>query len=170
MWCILELDVPVFCAPSSLFIASRLDTDAHAHTCRLAFHGRAAHLSAAVDVLPRLRVAKTRVREGCVERVLDDGTLVVRDLLPAGAPIDRYFGMAVALGTGEAGTIEGGFGTTGKLRVRCFGLRPDTLARLPSAKSKKGKKDADEPPPLDPVAVLFTFKRFVHDPARKMHQ
>lgn len=38
-WTILHLEVPLLCPPDSLYIVSRLDTDIHSNTCRLAFYG-----------------------------------------------------------------------------------------------------------------------------------
>jgi selenocysteine-specific elongation factor len=39
---VLHLERPLLCPPSSLYIASRLDTDIHSNTCRLAFYGHVA--------------------------------------------------------------------------------------------------------------------------------
>lgn len=172
-WCLLQFESPVLCAPHALFIASKLDTDVHANTCRLAFHGRVSLASAdPASALAQLKIARTKTREGVVDRMHDESTVIVRDLINKDAPVDKYTGLRVTLSTGEAGVIEGGFGQTGKLRVRCMqGLQPATVAVLAGLGKKKGKADAEiQSPPPQPIRVTLTFKRYDHDPARKMHQ
>ena len=72
-WALLEFEKPVTCPPNCLVIGSRLDTDIHANTCRLAFHGRLLHgmeeKNYAESTLPRLLISKDKQREGAVERV-----------------------------------------------------------------------------------------------------
>ena len=58
---LVELEHPVTCAKHSLMIGSRLDTDIHSNTCRLAFHGRIVMLLSDVNyketILPQLKVS-----------------------------------------------------------------------------------------------------------------
>lgn len=72
-WALLELERPVTCPPLCLVIGSKLDSDVHANACRLAFHGRLLHgfedKSYGETALPRLRIYKTKHKEGQVERV-----------------------------------------------------------------------------------------------------
>lgn len=72
-WALLEFERPVTCPPLCLVIGSRLDSDIHSNTCRLAFHGKL--LDGFEDknyvdsVLPKLKISKDKHKEGAVERV-----------------------------------------------------------------------------------------------------
>lgn len=72
-WALLEFERPVTCPPLCLVIGSRLDSDIHGNTCRLAFHGKL--LEGFEDknymetALPRLKISKDKQKEGGVERV-----------------------------------------------------------------------------------------------------
>lgn len=72
-WALLEFERPVTCPSLCLVIGSKLDADLHANACRLAFHGRLLlgfqDRSYGETELPRLRIYKTKQREGQVERV-----------------------------------------------------------------------------------------------------
>lgn len=76
-WALLEFERPVTCPSLCLVIGSKLDTDIHANACRLAFQGRLLQgfedKGYAETALPRLRIYKTKHKEGQVERV--SGTL-----------------------------------------------------------------------------------------------
>ncbi|XP_036804322.1 selenocysteine-specific elongation factor-like [Oncorhynchus mykiss] len=71
-WALLEFERPVTCPPLCLVIGSKLDTDIHANACRLAFQGRLLEgfeeKSYSETTLPRLRIYKTKRKEGAVER------------------------------------------------------------------------------------------------------
>ncbi|XP_031704367.1 selenocysteine-specific elongation factor isoform X2 [Anarrhichthys ocellatus] len=72
-WALLEFERPVTCPSLCLVIGSKLDTDIHANACRLAFQGRLLQgfedKGYAETGLPRLRIYKTKHKEGQVERV-----------------------------------------------------------------------------------------------------
>ena len=68
-----------------------------------------------------------------------------------GADLARFVGLKVARPLGEQGVIEGGFGQSGKFRVRF----PGGLALQPGR----------------PAPVTLTFKQFMFDPdKRRMSQ
>ena len=121
-YAVLELEKPVTCSTSALVIGSKLDTDIHSNICRIAFHG--AILEAISDlkytetVLPKLKVFKNKFKEGIVERKTDENSVVCRGLFKKETNIETFVGMKVKLSTGEQGSIEGGFGQSGKLKVR----------------------------------------------------
>lgn len=75
-WALLEFEHPVTCPSLCLVIGSKLDADIHANACRLAFQGRLLQgfeeKSYAETALPRLRIFKTKHKEGQVERVSAD--------------------------------------------------------------------------------------------------
>lgn len=182
-WALLEFERPVTCPLLCLVIGSKLDTDIHANACRLAFQGRL--LQGFEDKnytetdLPCLRIYKAKHKEGQVERVTDDYTVIGRSLFKKETNLQLFVGLKVTLSTGETGVIEGGFGQSGKFKIRVQeGLRPETKQLLSSVSKKKGKSESkggpanEEEPKADsqPVTVHLHFKRYVFDPHKKMVQ
>ncbi|KAM8756732.1 selenocysteine-specific elongation factor isoform 1-T1 [Acanthopagrus schlegelii] len=182
-WALLEFERPVTCPLLCLVIGSKLDTDIHANACRLAFQGRLLQgfedKSYAETSLPRLRIYKTKHKEGQVERVTDDYTVIGRNLFKKETNLQLFVGLKVVLSTGETGVIEGGFGQSGKFKIRVQeGLCPETKQLLSSTTKKKGKGGGkggpanEEEPKTDsqPVSINLHFKRYVFDPHKKMVQ
>lgn len=182
-WALLEFERPVTCPSLCLVIGSKLDTDIHANACRLAFQGRLLHgfedKSYAETSLPRLHICKTKQKEGQVERVTDDYTVIGRSLFKKETNLQLFVGLRVTLSTGETGVIEGGFGQSGKFKIRIpEGLRPETKQLLSGTSKKKGKGGqkggpaTEEEPKSDcqPVSVHLHFKRYIFDPHKKMVQ
>ncbi|KAG5838345.1 hypothetical protein ANANG_G00222760 [Anguilla anguilla] len=165
-----------------LVIGSKLDTDIHANTCRLAFQGRLLEgfedKGYAESALPRLRVFKTKQREGQVERVMDDYTVIGRNLFKKETNLQLFVGLKVKLSTGEEGVIEGGFGQSGKFKIRVpEGLSAETKQLL-SSTSKKKTKGGNKTEPVkeeaktdsQPIGISLSFKRYIFDPHKKMVQ
>lgn len=182
-WALLEFERPVTCPSLCLVIGSKLDTDIHANACRLAFQGRLLQgfddKGYAETGLPRLRIYKTKHKEGQVERVTDDYTVIGRNLFKKETNLQLFLGLTVTLSTGETGIVEGGFGQSGKFKIRVQeGLCPETKRLLSSTSKKKGKGGSkggptnEEEPKTDsqPVCIHLHFKRFVFDPHKKMVQ
>lgn len=178
-WALLEFERPVTCPSPCLVIGSKLDTDIHANACRLAFHGRLLlgfeDKSYGETALPRLRIYKTKHKEGQVERVADDYTVIGRSLFKKETNLQLFLGLKVTLSTGETGVIEGGFGQSGKFKIRVpEGLRPETKSLLSSTSKKKGKgggKGEEEPKTESQhININLHFKRYVFDPHKKMTQ
>uniref|UniRef100_V9KIA8 Selenocysteine-specific elongation factor n=1 Tax=Callorhinchus milii TaxID=7868 RepID=V9KIA8_CALMI len=181
-WALLEFEKPVTCPKLCLVIGSKLDTDIHANTCRLAFHGvvlegfEVKHY--AETALPKLKVFKLKHKEGQVERVLDDYSVIGRSLFKKETNMQLFVGMKVKLSTGEDGVIEGGFGQSGKFKIRIPNcLRPDTRQSLTATtkkKSKSGKgdsiKEEDGKIDIQPVMIILAFKRYLFDPRKQMIQ
>ncbi|XP_045079779.1 selenocysteine-specific elongation factor-like isoform X2 [Coregonus clupeaformis] len=121
-WALLEFERPVTCPTLCLVIGSKLDTDIHANACRLAFQGRLLEgfeeKSYSETTLPRLHIYKTKYKEGQVERVTDNYTVIGRNLFKKETNLQLFVGLKVTLSTGEAGVIEGGFGQSGKFKIR----------------------------------------------------
>lgn len=124
---LVEFEHPVICGQNFLAIGSKLDTDIHANVCRIAFHGRLIELLSdqnyAETVLPKLKVFKERTKEGIVERSTDDYTVVCRGLFKKESKVDAFVGLKVTLSSGDVGIIEGGFGQSGKFKVRIPGKK-----------------------------------------------
>ncbi|XP_044032976.1 selenocysteine-specific elongation factor [Siniperca chuatsi] len=182
-WALLEFERPVTCPSLCLVIGSKLDTDIHANACRLAFQGCLLEgfedKRYAETALPRLRIYKTKHKEGQVERVTDDYTVIGRNLFKKETNLQLFVGLKVTLSTGETGVIEGGFGQSGKFKIRVQeGLCPETKQLLSSTSKKKGKGGSkggpanEEEPKTDsqPVSIHLHFKRYVFDPHKKMVQ
>ncbi|XP_059184342.1 selenocysteine-specific elongation factor [Centropristis striata] len=182
-WALLEFERPVTCPSLCLVIGSKLDTDIHANACRLAFQGRLLQgfedKGYAETALPRLRIYKTKHKEGQVERVTDDYTVIGRNLFKKETNLQLFVGLKVTLSTGETGVIEGGFGQSGKFKIRVQeGLCLETKQLFSSTSKKKGKGGSkggpanEEDPKTDsqPVSIHLYFKRYVFDPHKKMVQ
>ena len=178
-YAVLELEKPVTCPNSSLVIGSRLDTDIHLNTCRLAFHGK--FLSMFTDKnysetnLPKLRIFKKKSRVGEVERAVDEFSLVGKRLFKKETNIALFSNLKVRLSTGEAGVIEGGFGQSGKFKVRIpAGLSPESFNLMSQGKGKKGKGKGvnveEQGEKVAPVKIILDFKRYIFDPDKKMIQ
>ncbi|XP_029005987.1 selenocysteine-specific elongation factor isoform X1 [Betta splendens] len=182
-WALLEFERPVTCPLLCLVIGSKLDTDIHANACRLAFQGRLLQgfeeKTYTETALPRLHIYKTKQKEGQVERVTDDYTVIGRNLFKKETNLQLFVGLKVTLSTGESGVIEGGFGQSGKFKIRVpEGLRPETKQLMTSNSKKKGKGGGkgspahEDEPKLDsqPISIHLHFKRYVFDPHKKMVQ
>ncbi|XP_041639429.1 selenocysteine-specific elongation factor [Cheilinus undulatus] len=180
-WALLEFERPVTCPSLCLVIGSKLDTDIHANACRLAFQGILLQgfedKGYAETALPCLRIYKTKQKEGQVERVTDDYTVIGRNLFKKETNLQLFVGLKVMLSTGETGVIEAGFGQSGKFKIRIQeGLLPETKQLLSSTSKKKGKGGGkggnDDEPKTDsqPVSIQLHFKRYIFDPHKKMVQ
>ncbi|KAM5148547.1 selenocysteine-specific elongation factor [Mantella aurantiaca] len=182
-WALLEFEKPVTCPRMCLVIGSKLDTDIHANTCRLAFHGvlleGAEEKNYAETFLPRIKVYKTKHKEGQVERVNDDYSVIGRSLFKKETNIQLFVGLRVRLSSGEDGVIEGSFGQSGKFKIRIpDGLKSETKQILSCSSKKKSKANKgdvekqEEEGPREGQVVLITlgFKRYVFDPQKKMTQ
>ncbi|XP_028825701.1 selenocysteine-specific elongation factor isoform X2 [Denticeps clupeoides] len=183
-WALLEFEKPVTCPPLSLVIGSRLDTDIHANLCRLAFHGKLLHgmedKNYMENSLPRLHISKDKHKEGIVERVTDDYSVIGRNLFKKETNLQLFVGLKVTLSSGETGVIEGGFGQSGKIKIRIpEGLKDETKQFFStkkkgkaSARSETAKEDEQlsTKDNSQPITIHLNFKRFVFDPLKKMVQ
>lgn len=182
-WALLEFERPVTCPPLCLVIGSRLDSDIHGNTCRLAFHGKLLEgfedKNYTETALPRLKISKNKQKEGAVERVTDDYTVIGRNLFKKETNLQLFVGLKVTLSTGETGTIEGSFGQSGKIKIRIpEGLKEETKQLLSSTSKKKGKGGTKNESPKSeetkhdsqPVTIHLNFKRYIYDPHKKMVQ
>ena len=155
-WALLTFEQPITCPVDSLYIASRFDTDIHQNTCRLAFHGRLVHpinLEQDPGGVKRIRAFKMKQREGTVERVQDENTVIGKGMFKKETDLTMFTGMKVWTERGEVGTIEGGFGKSGKFKVHF----PDGVAP---------QGDGGEA-----IRLFLRFKRYVFDKeAKKMIQ
>ena len=124
-YALIQFEKPVTCQNSALVIGSKLDTDIHANVCRIAFHGKlllgVTDPKYAETLLPKIKVYKTKVKEGLVERVMDEYSVIGKNMFKKETNIATFTGLKITLSTGEAGMIEGGFGQSGKIKIRIPG-------------------------------------------------
>ncbi|KAL8566632.1 hypothetical protein ACOMHN_049773 [Nucella lapillus] len=175
---LVELEKPVTCSPHALMIGSKLDTDIHANVCRLAFHGRIVQMLGEAKyretVLPKLKVFKMKSREGVVERVTDAYSLIGKNLFKKETNIQAFANLKVTLTSGQQGVIEGGFGQSGKVKVRVpEGLPPELVQRGRGGGGGGGTESSQQgamTTTTEPVRIVLAFKRYVFDPQKKMIQ
>eukprot|EP00808_Paulinella_micropora_P026278 g60664.t1 len=153
---VLEFEKSVFCPERSQLIGSRLDLPEDSNVCRIAFSGR---LIQGFDFddpkqRERIKVFKTKVREGAVDRVADDYTVIGKDLFSKDTDMSAYMNCRVELGTGEQGTIESSFGKGGKFKARFPQGLP--LPAGEGAAQKKGK-----PNKVLRSKIYLRFKKYV---------
>ena len=64
-----------------------------------------------------IKLYKDKVKKGTVDRVVDNYTIIVKELFDKNVNIQQFVGKEVILSTGEVGRIDGSFGKSGKIRV-----------------------------------------------------
>ena len=108
-------------------LGSRLDTDTHSTSCRLAFHGQLRYALSSKDYaskdLPQLKIFKVKSKEGVVERVgSSDFEVICKGMFKKETDLASLFsGLKVSLSSGEQGKIEDSFGQSGKFKVSIAG-------------------------------------------------
>ena len=89
-------------AQDALVIGSRLEADASAAACRLAFYGRLVALVDAPDspgALAKLRLFKLKSRMGSVERAAPDGrSAICKGMFKRDTDISRFVGLQARMG------------------------------------------------------------------------
>jgi selenocysteine-specific elongation factor len=134
---LLEFEKPVLAVPKCLIIGSKLDTDIHTNTCRLAFWG---HLLEGIGdknysatVLPRLKIYKEKCKCGVVDRASNEHEVIGKNLFKKETNIQLFVGLQVELSTGEIGVIESSFGQSGKVKIHIPGLYIQVSSTFPYA-------------------------------------
>ncbi|XP_039256766.2 selenocysteine-specific elongation factor-like [Styela clava] len=182
---LLEFEKPVTCRRNSLAIGSRLDSDINANKCRLAFQARIVESIIDKDyeknILPDIKIYKNKMKEGIVDRIQDDYTVICRGLLKKESNIELFQNLKVELSTGEQGKIEGNFGQSGKIKIRIpDGIGEKCKNALGGKGSKKernkknqsAKEEGKQPTTVTNETVLLhlKFKRYIFDLGKKMIQ
>ncbi|EGG18480.1 Selenocysteine-specific elongation factor [Cavenderia fasciculata] len=92
---LIKFDHPVLCPLESVIIGSKLDVALDTSGCRIAFHGS---LLQGIDASNRqilhdtLRIFKTKVKEGAVERVHSEDTLIGKNLFSKQTDLSSFIG------------------------------------------------------------------------------
>lgn len=183
-YAVVEFDHPICILPNSLVIGSKLDADIHQNSCRIALSGRVLQLlqdkDYSVNDLSKLKVFKSKRKEGIVERMSDPYTVIAKGLFRKESKIDAFVNLRVSLSlVGEIGIIEGSFGQSGKFKIRIpEGLKEETQACLSEATTgkKKGKKEESSSAPAavtekrQTIKVVLEFKKYVYGDKKKIVQ
>lgn len=147
-----------------LLIASKLDTE-QTNVCRLAFHGNISLNNSSNDknskeeFLQKLKIYKEKSREGIVQRLVNDGEVIVANLFKKETDRSKFERMKCKLSTGEIGFIAGGFGQSSKVRVQF--TTPLNFSTIDLIKNSKGSES---------VKVILEFKKFIFDKNHRMMQ
>lgn len=64
-----------------------------------------------------VKLFKDKVKKGVVDRVIDNYTIIVKDLFAKDMDVQQFVGKEIVLENGDVGKIEGTFGKSGKIRV-----------------------------------------------------
>ncbi|GAM21635.1 hypothetical protein SAMD00019534_048100, partial [Acytostelium subglobosum LB1] len=117
---LLVFEHQVLCPLQSVIIGSKLDVNLDSSTCRIAFHG---HLLEGIDVTNKqylndhLQIYKTKSKEGSVERIHSDSTLIGKNIFGKDTDMSPFVGMRVNFTLDIIGIIESPFGKTGKVKI-----------------------------------------------------
>lgn len=64
-----------------------------------------------------IKLFKDKLKKGVVDRVVDNYTIIVKDLFAKDMDVQQFIGKEVRLENGDIGRIDGAFGKSGKIRV-----------------------------------------------------
>ncbi|XP_014097604.2 selenocysteine-specific elongation factor [Bactrocera oleae] len=153
IFALLEFQTPILADTNATLIAAKLDLDAQSNCCRIAFWGRMQWYTHAnnytLDVLPNFKVFKSKLKQGFIQRLVNENEAIVENLFSKQGNREIYIGKQVELSTGEKGVIESTFGQKSKVKVHFInGLKTDTLNEL------KGGH-------LSSVKVMLKYKKYI---------
>lgn len=119
---ILEFEKPILTPPNSLIIGSKLDTNIHSASCRLAFHGHILYSFTEKNYdLSSLKIYKIKTKAGQIDRVVNSNEIICKNLFGKNQlhyVEEMFLNFKVLLSSGESGFIENTFGKSGKIKVR----------------------------------------------------
>ncbi|KAK6643404.1 hypothetical protein RUM43_004909 [Polyplax serrata] len=160
LYALIEFSKPVLIAPNNLTIGARLDTPVNSNSCRLAFHGNVLLYTALKNYAPTflsgLKIYKEKYKKGTIDRIVNEYSLIGKNMFKKESNIDKFLGMKISLSSGETGVIESTFGLSGKFKVQI----PDGLKETTMGKS------ADK----NTIEIILKYKRYIYDPNKKMVQ
>ena len=125
VWALIEFEHPSVIAPGSKVLGSKLDTDIHTSSCRLAFEGQlVTHFDSDKwknEKLAQLKVFKVKEKTGVVERANNEHELIGKSMFKKEANIGMFTGFKVTFSPGGQGILDGPFGQSGKFKIRIDG-------------------------------------------------
>ncbi|XP_036330932.1 selenocysteine-specific elongation factor [Rhagoletis pomonella] len=153
IFALLEFQTPILANANATLIAAKLDLDAQSNSCRLAFWGQMIWYTHsnnyALDELQKFKVFKRKLKQGYIQRLVNENEVIVDNLFSKQGNRDVYIGKVVELSTGERGVIESTFGQKSKVKVHFpNGLKTGTLNELKSGR-------------FSSIQVLLRFKKYI---------
>lgn len=177
---LIEFEKPTIIVEDSILFGSKLDMDIHSNTCRIAFWGRIACNSKEKDYkttfFPTLKVYKTKLKEGVLERVTEQNTIIVKNMFKKETDLQEFINFRVELSTGDIGRISSTFGKSGKIKVILENnLDPSIINRF-KKKSDIFETESNVSADIthlknnDSIKVKLEFKRYIFDVSKKNWQ
>lgn len=181
-YAVLQLEHAVTTFPGSSLIASRLDSDIHASSCRIAVHGQILTPDVRKEMFPAsypvedeswrmLRVVKHKEKEIAVDRILDDRSCISRSITAGSQNQDvtRFIGAKITLkqfapkadpGAPPQRTVQGvidsAFGKSGKTKLRFS----EPVFTPPAGKGEGGSSgDAAAAGPKGKVTIVLAYTK-----------
>lgn len=119
---LLQFEKPILSPPNSLIIGSKLDTNIHSTSCRLAFHGHIQYIFSEKNYdLSILQIYKRKIKCGQIDRIINSNEIICKNLFGKNQlnyVEDMFLNFKVQLSSGQSGFIENTFGKSGKLKIR----------------------------------------------------
>ena len=167
IFALIEFDHAAVIALNSKVLGSKLDTDVHTTSCRLAFEGQMilpiTSEKYKSEFLPNLKVFKLKEKVGCVERANNEMELIGKNMFKKETNIHLFDGFKVTLSNGLLGQMDGPFGQSGKFKVRLKdSLNDEAKSLLMGGKKKKSDEN------LPKIEVKVSFKKYIF--SKKMAQ
>lgn len=156
---LIEFNKPVLVTDDALVIGSKLDIVSN-NACRIAFWGNllvyCKDKDYKITFLPKLKTFKRKSRNGIIERIAKDGTVIVRSMFRKESQLEIFIGLKVTTSFGDIGRIDSAFGKRGKIRV-CFesNLSERAIEILNEKKADNGRKNY--------VEVVLNYKKCIYD-------
>ena len=129
---VLLMDKPCYIREASFYIASKLDISIDTKECRMVFSGRSIRniFHNGVDTIYEgIKLIKKKRKQGTVERVSNDGSVIVKDLFNKNSNITMFIGYQVFFeGKSDlVAKILTTFGNSGKIKVSFNTMHDDAL-------------------------------------------
>ena len=116
----LNFQIPLQISVGSLVIGSKLDANVNLNSCRLAFYGNILEnidLKNA-EIAEKIKISREKIKQGIIEKIIDDRTLLVKNLFKKESNIDVFKKYPIELvSTGKIGKISSTFGKSGKVKI-----------------------------------------------------
>ena len=160
VYALIEFDRSTVIALNSKVLGSKLDTDVHTTSCRLAFEGQMLLAMTCEKYksqdLVKLKVFKRKEKKGVIERANNDLELIGKNMFKKETNIPLFNGFKVTLSSGSTGLLDGRFGQSGKFKVRLTEpLSPEEKAVLGANKKKKEEQAQTV------IEVRMPFKKYI---------
>lgn len=120
IFALLVFEKPLMATLHQFLIGSKLDSDIQVNIVRLAFSG---NILSFLDVhsmpdLSKLHVYKEKIKVGHIDKVLDNYTVIVKDLFKKETNLQFFMDKDISiLSTGAVGRVAAAFGKSGKVKV-----------------------------------------------------